>query len=264
MQNRSIQKNIKCMILDMDGVLWRSSDPIGNLPKLFNDIDELGIKVAFATNNASLSVEQYMQKFLSFGLDINPWQIVSSSLATGAFLKGMFPSGGNVFVVGEKGLVDTMADFGFIHAEVDIIAVIVGMDRTINYDKLFKASKLIRNGALFIGTNPDSTYPTPEGLAPGAGSIVAAIQTASGVTPVIIGKPFPSIIRMAMDRLSTTVNECLVVGDRIDTDIHAGQQAGCFTALMLSGVSKLEDLNNSNIQPDLVFNNLEELIEWMK
>ena len=264
MQNRSILKNIKSMVLDMDGVLWRSSEPIGNLPELFHDIDKLGIRVAFATNNASLSVEQYMQKFFRFGLTINPWQIVSSSLATGAFLKEKFPSGGYVFVVGEKGLVDTMADFGFIHAEENVIAVIVGMDRTINYEKLFKASKLIRNGALFVGTNPDSTYPTPEGLAPGAGSIVAAIQTASSVTPIIIGKPFPSIIRMAMDRLSTNETECLVVGDRIDTDILAGKQAGCITALMLSGVSKVEDLDNSTIKPDFIFNNLEELIQWMK
>ena len=264
MQNHSNLKNIKSIILDMDGVLWRSNEPIGDLPALFHTINGLGIKVAFATNNASLSVEQYMEKFISFGLTINPWQIVSSSLATGAFLKEKFPSGGNVFIVGEKGLVDTMADFGFIHAEEDIVAVIVGMDRTINYEKLFKASKLIRDGALFIGTNPDSTYPTPEGLAPGAGSIVAAIQTASGVTPIIIGKPFPAIIRMAMDRLSTTENECLVVGDRIDTDILAGQQAGCFTALLLSGVGNKEDLNNSKIKPDFVFNDLEELIEWMK
>jgi 4-nitrophenyl phosphatase len=264
MQNYSDLKYIKSMILDMDGVLWRSSEPIGDLPTLFHEIDRLGIKVAFATNNASLSIEQYVQKFISFGLTINSYQIVSSSLATGAFLKGKYPSGGNVFIVGEKGLVDTMADFGFTHSEDDIIAVIVGMDRTINYEKLFKASKLIRNGALFIGTNPDSTYPTPEGLAPGAGSIVAAIQTASGVTPLIIGKPFPAIIRMAMDRLSTTEKECLVVGDRIDTDILAGQQAGCLTALMLSGVGKKEDLNNAKIKPDFVFNDLEELIEWMK
>jgi 4-nitrophenyl phosphatase len=264
MQNHSNLKYIKSMILDMDGVLWRSSEPIGDLPALFHDINQLGIKVAFATNNASLSVDQYMQKFIGFGLAINPWQIVSSSLATGAFLKGKYPSGGNVFIVGEKGLVDTMAGFEFIHAEENVIAVIVGIDRTINYEKLFKASKLIRNGALFIGTNPDSTYPTPEGLAPGAGSIIAAIQTASGVTPLIIGKPFPAIIRMAMERLSTTEKECLVVGDRIDTDILAGQQAGCFTALMLSGVGKKEDLKNSKIKPDFVFKNLEELIKWMK
>ena len=264
MLDRVTLKTVKSMILDMDGVIWRGNESVGDLPLIFGELDHLGIKYAFATNNASKSVGQYIEKLKTFHLNVQPWQIVSSSIVTAGFLKEKFPAGTNIFVVGEDGFINTLAEFGFRHAEENVKAVIVGMDRGLSYEKLSKACNFIWDGALFIGANPDSSFPTPTGLSPGAGAIVAAIQTATGVKPVIMGKPFPTIIRLALERLNSKEEECLVVGDRIDTDITAGKRAGCRTALILSGVGTMEDLDHSDIHPDYIFNDLEELVLTIK
>ncbi len=227
---------IKALILDMDGVLWRDETPIGDLPVLFNTM-MARYQLALATNNSTNSAQMYVDKLKRFGVRIEPWQIVNSSQATAAYLKQRFPQGGKVFIVGEKGLHQELAEQGFQHAESDVLAVVAGMDREITYSRLTVATRLIRHGALFIGTNPDRTFPTPQGLAPGAGAILAAIEVASDVKPILIGKPAPEMYRMALEKLQVQAEHTLVVGDRLNTDIAGGQNLGCQTALVLSGVS---------------------------
>ncbi len=154
------------------------------------------------------------------------------------YLQRRYPTGGPVFAVGETGMIDTLAKFGFYQDNQDVLAVVAGLDRQVTYDKLARATILIRSGAMFIGTNADRTLPMPEGLLPGAGAILAALETATDVQPVVVGKPEPEIYLFALERLKTSPAETLIVGDRLDTDITGAQKIGCHTALLLSGVSR--------------------------
>jgi 4-nitrophenyl phosphatase len=230
---------IKALILDMDGVLWRADQPIGDLPAVFAAIRQLGLQVSLATNNSTLSVTQYVEKLARFGVSLGAAQIINSGAAAAHLLRQQHPAGGRVYLVGEAGLTQALADQGFAHAEEQVVAVVAGLDRQFTYQKLNTAMRLVRGGAQFIATNTDSTYPNPDGLIPGAGSIVAAIERASGVKPVVAGKPSPRMYEAALGRMGVSPAETLVVGDRLDTDIEGAQQIGCPTALVLSGVTDL-------------------------
>jgi len=251
---------IKALILDMDGVLWRSSQPIGDLKAVFSRISELGLAVICATNNATNTPEQFAAKLASMGVELSAELIVNSALASAWYLKKLHPAGGPVHIVGEKGLHAALQQQGFWHSERDVLAVVAGMDRQFTYAKMSAATKLIRSGAPFIGTNGDKTFPTPDGLVPGAGSILAGIETASGVAPIIIGKPSPILYQLALERLGTTPEETLAVGDRLETDVLGGERAGMPTALVLSGVSTPEDVNSWSPPPDLIAADLTSLI----
>ena len=147
-------------------------------------------------------------------------------------------------MIGEVGLVQTLAEQGFYLSEEDVLAVVVGLDRNLTYEKLKKATLLIRSGVPFIGTNPDRTFPTPQGLIPGAGAVIAAVEAATDVKPVYAGKPETYLYQLALDRLAVPPQEALVIGDRLDTDITGGQSLGCKTGLVLTGVStETEALN---------------------
>lgn len=256
-------KNIvSALILDMDGVLWRDNAPIGDLPSIFQHM-QTHFQVALATNNSTNSVQMYVEKFARFGVEIEPWRIVTSSQATAAYLKELFPQGEKVYIVGEAGLHQELAEQGFLHSEQAPVAVVAGLDRNINYAKISMAARLVRQGALFVGANPDRTFPTPQGLAPGAGAILAAIEAASDVKPILIGKPAPEMYRMALQRLQVQPEETLVVGDRLSTDIAGAQTLGCQTGLVLSGVSTLVEANAWLPPPDFIAPDLTHLLELL-
>lgn len=230
-------REIKALIVDMDGVLWRDSKPLIDLPALFSEISQNGLSVILATNNATRSIAQYLDKLQGFGVQLEAEQVINSAEATAHYLLGMHPNGGRVYAIGENGFIDTLQAYGFIQADEDVLAVLVSMDRGLTYQKLRQATLLIRSGSPFIGTNPDRSFPTPEGLIPGTGAILAALEAATDVKPVIIGKPQPEMYRIALGRLGTTPQETLVIGDRLETDIAGAQALGCHTALVLTGVS---------------------------
>jgi 4-nitrophenyl phosphatase len=264
---KQLTPSIQGLILDMDGVLWKDSAPIGNLPDIFNNIQAQGLKVVLATNNATNSVKEYLDKIQRFGVELEPWQIVTSAMASAHALVKAFPEKGAVFIVGENGLITELKENGFKPLidpddESPVVAVIAGIDRTLNYEKLRRATFHIRAGVPFYGTNPDSTFPTPLGLVPGAGSIIAALQTASGVKPIIIGKPSPYMFDLSMERMKLSNRETLIVGDRLETDIAGGQALGARTALVLSGVSTRQQVSHWNPQPDLIANDLTQLISF--
>jgi 4-nitrophenyl phosphatase len=256
--------NISAMILDMDGVLWRQNDTIGDLPNIFHTIKQNGWKITLATNNATLSVKQYVDKLSNFGVMLENEQIVNSSQALVHYLSGIYPKGGRVFIIGEEGLAQTLAEKNFYHAEEDVLAVIVGMDRQLNWEKLSKATLLIRSGARFIGTNGDRTFPTPDGLIPGVGAILGALEIASDRKAFVVGKPAPAMYEIAMHRMHTTPKDTLVVGDRLETDILGGQQLGCMTALVLSGVTSFAAAKEWKPEPDWICRDLTQLIECLK
>jgi 4-nitrophenyl phosphatase len=255
---------IKSLVIDMDGVLWKGDTPIGDLSSIFSLINKLGLKVVFATNNGTRTPEQYVERFTTFGVRIDPWQVVTSALCVAHLLKERYPNGGPIFAIGETGVVDALQEQGFslvtINDTEKALAVVIGLDRKINFEKMREATLLVRRGLPFYATNDDKTFPTPRGEIPGAGAWLSVIITATGKLPVIAGKPSAFLIEMARERVNTLKSETLIIGDRLETDIAAGQRAGCPTALVLSGVCTSEMAENWNPQPDYISENLEKLI----
>ena len=230
-------KNINALILDMDGVIWRDKHPIGDLEKIFNKIHSRGIKYVFATNNSTNTVDKYVELLQQNGIEVGAEQIFTSATATAKHLRKLHPNGGNVYVVGMDGLEETLQKHGFEISSDHSLAVVVGMDQKLTYEKLRTATLLIRSGVPFFGTNPDKTFPSPDGLVPGAGSMLAAIQAATDEQPEIIGKPKATMFIQAIEFLGEKPENVLVVGDRLETDIAGGQAANCQCGLVLTGVS---------------------------
>ena len=258
---RFMDPTIKALVLDMDGVLWRDNQPIGDLPAIFTKIRQRGWKVTLATNNATLSVEQYLEKLAHFDVTLASEQIVNSTMAVVHYLSQRYPQGGSVYVVGESSLIQTLSESNFINSEKATLAVIVSMDRQVSYEKLRRATLLIRSGVPFVGTNADKTFPMPEGLAPGAGAILAAVEAATSVEPIIVGKPSPEMYRVALERMGVNPASTLVVGNRLETDIAGGQQLGCKTGLVLSGVTGFEAARAWVPSPDWIEPDLTALLD---
>ncbi len=259
-----IPTTIHSLILDMDGVLWADLEPIGNLPRIFSRIKELGLGVAMATNNSTRTIDQYVERLRGFGVSVEPWQIVTSCLAVADMMTRQLPAGAPVFAIGEQGLQDSLKAANFEVLTVDQAenaeAVVIGLDRKINFEKMSKATLLVRAGKPFFATNPDRTFPTPRGQIPGAGAWISVIVTATDVQPIYAGKPFPYILELALNRLGTSREATLVVGDRLETDIAGGQALGCPTALVLSGVSTLAQGQAWTPRPDFIADNLAALL----
>jgi 4-nitrophenyl phosphatase len=251
---------INGLILDLDGVLWRGDEAIGNLSEVFFRINSLGLQIVLATNNSTLTPAQYNEKLKNFGVQLEANQIVTSSMVAANYLQDLYSEGGPVYIIGETGLVDALSEKKFIHQEETALAVVVGMDRRLSYQKLAQACFLIRSGSIFIGTNSDKTFPTPKGLAPGAGSIISALIASTDVNPAIVGKPYSEIFRVALRKLGTKPENTLVIGDRLDTDIVGGQGVGCRTALVLSGVTTQAMAEKWLPQPDFTATDLTELL----
>ncbi len=257
----SNRNSIKALILDMDGVLWRDTQPIGDLSALFHKIEGLGWKTVYVTNNATRSVNQYIVKLSSFGIKASQDQIINSGLATALYLQSKHPSGGPVFIIGEDGLFQTLGEFGFYQSDEEPFAVIASLDRELTYEKLRLASNFIRAGVTFLGTNPDPSLPTADGYVPGTGSILAALEAAAKCKPRIMGKPSPAMYQIALSRLGIEPDEALVIGDQMPTDIAAGIEAGCQTALVLTGVSNESTVDSFDYRPTYIYPSLTQLIE---
>jgi 4-nitrophenyl phosphatase len=251
---------LHALLLDMDGVVWRDDEPIGDLPAILKKIAGKGLQTAFVTNNATKTVEQYQEKFRGFGVEIPAERIHTSSKVAAKLLGEQFPNRGNVHIVGERGLREAFQEQGFQIADLDCLAVVVGLDRELTYQKLATATHLIRGGAAFIGTNPDRTLPSPNGQVPGAGSILAALEAATDIKPIIIGKPERALLDSALTQLGLLPGEALMVGDRVETDVAAGQKAGCRTALLLSGVTSDAAGRAWKPAPDFIETDLETLV----
>jgi 4-nitrophenyl phosphatase len=256
---------IKSLILDMDGVIWRADTPIGDLAEIFNRIRIRGLKFVFATNNSSNTSQQYVARLESFGVEAEPWQVVTSSQAAAHAMAQRLPLGTKVFMIGEDGIRMALQERGFeILSEENAPlaeAVVMGIDRNVNFQKLCEATLLVRRGVPFYATNPDKTFPTPRGQIPGAGAWYSVVVTASDVQPIVAGKPYPFLMELALEKLGTRKDETLVVGDRLETDIAAGQAVGCPTALVLSGVSTREQADRWLPKIDRITGDLSSLIE---
>jgi 4-nitrophenyl phosphatase len=255
---------IKGLVLDMDGVLWQGDTPMPGLHKFFDVLRQREIDFVLATNNNTQTPEGFAQKAGRFGVDVRPEQVVTASVATVHYLRSKYPVGSRVYVVGEAPLKGLISEAGFRLADSDVTAVVATMDRQLTYEMLKRATLLIRGGAEFIGPNPDVAYPTPEGMAPGGGAILAAIAAGSECQPLIMGKPESWMFKIAMERMRLNVEETVSLGDRLDTDILGAQRLGIKTILVLSGVSTAAVLASSPVQPTWVFSGIEELAQALQ
>ncbi|HSR20732.1 MAG TPA: HAD-IIA family hydrolase [Anaerolineales bacterium] len=256
---------VRGLILDVDGVLWKDAQQIGDLASAFAAIAARQLGVSIATNNAMNRVEDYLLKLRGFGVQIDAWQVVTSAEATADTLAQTLPDRGGVFVVGERGLIEALQSRGFEvvtdpSADRRYAAVVAGLDRDLTYAKLRKASTLVRSGLPFYGTNPDETFPTPSGLIPGAGAVLAGISAAAGVPPTVVGKPSSLLFEIAARRMKLLPEELLIVGDRLETDIQGGQAFGTRCALVLSGVSTREQAAAWKPAPTIIAASLSELL----
>ena len=249
-------EKIKGLILDMDGVLWHGEKPLPGLIEFFEVLERRSIRYVLATNNPSKRPEGFAEKARSFGVPVEPADVVSSVLATIHYMKSHYPEGIRVHVIGEPAMKELIAEAGYMLADEKVAAVIVALERGLTYETFKRGTLLIRAGADFIGTNGDPSYPTEEGFVPGSGMMVTALAASSDVKPLIIGKPERGIFDLSLDRLQLPLETIASVGDRLDTDIAGGQRFGTKTILMLSGIAQEEDLRRSPVQPDWVFSDL--------
>lgn len=242
-------------IVDLDGVLRRGNHLIEGAPELLNVMKDYLI----VTNNSTRTSAMYSAELRAIGLSVPPEYIFTSAKATALFLKAKRDYT-TAWVIGEKGLLEEMTDIGYTITE-DCECVVVGWDRTLTFQKLETACLAIRRGAEFIGTNPDLTFPSEKGIIPGCGSILAFLEACTNQKPLVIGKPNPLIMELALERLKD--QHAYVVGDRLDTDIQAGINANLKTILVLTGVETRESLESSDVQPDFVFDDLKDLKDFI-
>jgi 4-nitrophenyl phosphatase len=257
---------LHALLLDMDGTLLRGDEPIPGLARLFDFLAARQLPYIIATNNATKSPQDYQRKLAKHGVRVLADSILTAAIAAAETLRDELPRGASVYVIGQPALWDALQAVGFAcradSAQV-VEAVVVGGDPSLTYDKLKHATLLLQRGARFVGTNPDVVYPTEEGLVPETGTTLAALQAATGVVPTVIGKPAPYLFRQAVARLGSDPARTAVVGDRLETDILGGQQAGLKTILTTTGVDNADSIQVKGIQPDWVVDGLDELVDLL-
>lgn len=255
-------KKYKGVIVDLDGIVWRGNRPLKNNIEALRLLHQRGVRIIFLSNNATRSRAEYLEKLRSLGLPADMKNMINSGFAATYYLRGK--NGKKVFIIGEAGLFYEATINGLIPVSIGTEAdhVIVGLDRFLTYDKLAWATILIRQGATFIATNTDATLPHNDEELPGAGSIVAFLETATGKKPdIIIGKPNPWILELALKLNNLEKQDVLIIGDRLDTDILLGVKSGVDTLLVLTGVSSIDDIERLNITPTYVAKDLKSFVE---
>lgn len=250
------------LIIDMDGVLYLGDRPMPCLREFFVFLRERNIRFILATNNSTRTPQAYVDKLAGMGVTISPDEILVSGQATARFLAREYPRGTRVHVFGMFSLKQAMLDEGFILADEDVQLVVASMDREVTYEKLKRATLLIRGGARFIATNLDPTNPSEEGLLPGTGSMIVALEAASGTKAQAIGKPEPTMYQLAMEQMGASPATTAAIGDRVDTDILGGKRAGLTTICVLSGSSNRDEAEA--IGTDMIFDDIAHLLQTWK
>jgi 4-nitrophenyl phosphatase len=252
-------RDIKHLVIDMDGVLYRGNDPLPGLPEFFEFLRGHGIGFRLATNNSGLTPQQYAGKLKKMGAEVAPGEIITSGTATALIMAQRLPAGARVHVFGENSLREAMLEQGFVLADDDVAAVVASIDWGVTFEKIKRACLLIRGGARFYATNLDPTRPTEEGLVPGTGALIAAIATGAETLPIAIGKPEPTMFELAMAQMGASPETTATLGDRIDTDMIGGARAGLRTIMVLSGSTTRPEAEAYG--PDLIFEDIADLMQ---
>jgi 4-nitrophenyl phosphatase len=258
----NVLKKITHLIIDMDGVLYLGDQPMRCLREFIVFLRERNISFILATNNSTRTPQAYVDKLAGMGVTVSLSEILVSGQATARFLAREYPRGTRVHVFGMPSLKQAMAEEGFVLADEDVPLVVASMDRDVTYEKLKRATLLIRGGARFFATNLDPTYPSEEGLLPGTGSMIAALETASETKPTVIGKPEPTMYQLAMEQIGASPETTAAIGDRVETDILGGKRTGLTTICVLSGASSRAEAEA--IETDMIFDDIAHLLETWK
>jgi NagD protein len=246
--------------MDMDGVLVHEEQAIPGANDFLARLRELGLPFLVLTNNSIYTRRDLSARLRTSGLDVPEESIFTSALATARFLDEQRP-GGTAFVIGEAGLTTALYEAGYTLTERDPDYVVLGETRTYSFERIAHAIRLIVSGARFIATNPDPTGPTPDGPLPATGSVAALISRASGVDPYFVGKPNPLMMRSALNALDAHSESTAMIGDRMDTDVVSGLEAGMRTFLVLSGVTSLEEAERYPFRASRIVDSVADLID---
>ncbi|TFD75058.1 HAD-IIA family hydrolase [Cryobacterium fucosi] len=250
---------IECWLTDMDGVLVHENSPLPGAADLIQNWTDAGTPFLVLTNNSIFTPRDLSARLRASGLIVPEERIWTSALATADFLKSQAP-GGTAFVIGEVGLTTALHEAGFIMTETNPDYVVVGETRNYSFEAITKAIRLLLAGARFIATNPDATGPSADGPMPATGAIAALISKATGMEPYVVGKPNPMMFRSAMNKIGAHSENTAMIGDRMDTDIVAGIEAGLHTILVMTGISDEAEVRRYPFRPDEIISGVHELV----
>jgi NagD protein len=253
------RSHITSWLTDMDGVLWHEGSPIPGAMELIKKWTDSETPFLVLTNNSIYTPRDLSARLRAGGLDVPESRIYTSALATADFIRSQVPKG-TAYVIGEAGLTTAMHEIGYVMTEVDPDFVVLGETRNLSFDNLTKAVRLINNGSRFIATNPDATGPSPEGPLPATGAVAALITKATGKDPYIVGKPNPMMFRSAMRKIKAHSESTAMIGDRMDTDIVAGIEAGLHTILVRTGISDDAEIAKYPFRPTEILTSVADLV----
>ncbi|MDA8438614.1 MAG: HAD-IIA family hydrolase [Propionibacterium sp.] len=251
--------DIQCWLTDMDGVLVHGNQALPGAPELIRHWLEAGTEFLVLTNNSMFTPRDLAARLRISGLDVPEERIWTSALATADFVRAQQP-GGTAYVIGEAGLVTALHSAGFVLTDTEPDFVVLGETHTYSFEQITRAIRLIAAGSRFISTNPDSTGPSVGGILPATGAVAAMITKATGRSPYVVGKPNPMMFRSALNRLHAHSEVTGMIGDRMDTDVVAGMEAGLHTILVLSGISTRDDIARFPFRPDEVLDGVSDLL----
>ncbi|MDP9792195.1 NagD protein [Catenuloplanes nepalensis] len=254
------RKPVESWLTDMDGVLVHEGQPVPGAPEFINRLRSSGKPFLILTNNSIYTPRDLHARLSRMGFEVPESAIWTAALATAQFLSDQRP-GGTAYVIGEAGLTTAMHAVGYILSDYDPDYVVLGETRTYSFEAITKAVRLINDGAKFICTNPDPTGPSVEGALPAAGSVAAMISKATGVDPYFVGKPNPMMMRSALNTIEAHSETTAMIGDRMDTDVLCGLEAGLHTILVLSGISDEVEADRYPYRPSRVVNSVADLID---
>jgi NagD protein len=253
------QREIRSWLIDMDGVLVHEEHAIPGADRFLARLRELGLPFLVLTNNSIYTRRDLSARLAQGGLDVPEEAIWTSALATARFLETQRP-GGTAFAIGEAGLTTALHSAGYTLTERAPDYVVLGETRTYSFERIAQAIRLIGAGARFIATNPDPTGPTPDGPLPATGSVAALISRATGVEPYFVGKPNPLMMRSALNAIDAHSETTAMVGDRMDTDVVSGLEAGMHTVLVLTGSTSREQAERFPYRPSRIVDSIADLV----
>ncbi|MDX3096192.1 HAD-IIA family hydrolase [Streptomyces sp. ME01-24h] len=254
------RKPIESWLTDMDGVLMHEGIPVPGADAFIKRLRDSGRPFLVLTNNSIYTPRDLAARLSRIGLDVPAENIWTSALATARFLDDQHP-GGTAYVIGEAGLTTALHDAGYVLTDHEPDFVILGETRTYSFEALTKAIRLINNGSRFIATNPDSTGPSPEGALPATGSVAALITKATGKDPYFVGKPNPLMMRTGLNTIGAHSETSAMIGDRMDTDVLAGLEAGMQTFLVLTGLTEAGDIDRFPYRPTTVVDSIADVVD---